>query len=501
MTPPPDPAAAGGDSQRSEVPWRAIAAVAAPGLLALLVPLLASELSLGYAAAGAAVVVVGSGLLLHRHFLRLDALRRYIVELGHSGSGPTPKPPRAGSPILSPGLESALAAAAAERQRRRGELEALISGNEAILATLPDPLVMLDASRRIVRANPAAVALFGNELAGRDLTSVLRSPKLLGAADAVLSGDVDQGIDFTIPGPVQRTFSAQVKHLPTPAPDGTVAILALHDLTSVRRAEQLRADFVANASHELRTPLSSLLGFVETLRGPAREDEEARLRFLTIMHDQALRMARLVEDLLSLSRIEMKEHTPPTGASDLSRLLRSVANGLEIPARAKSMHIVVEAGELPPVTGDSDELTQVFQNLMDNAIKYGRAGTEVKVRATADPAAGQRLDGKAVVVSVADQGEGISREHVPRLTERFYRVDRARSRQLGGTGLGLAIVKHVVNRHRGALEVSSVEGEGSTFTVYLPVAPTASATEAEAVSRDESDMAAEPPPQRKAMKA
>ena len=475
MTSSSDPSAEGGDSRRSEVPWRAIAAVAAPGLLALLIPVLTGDLSIGFAAAGAALVVVGSGVVLHRHFLRLDALRRYIVELGHSGSGPMPRPPRAGSPILSPGLESALAAAAAERQRRRGELEALISGNEAILATLPDPLVMLDKSRRIVRANPAAIALFGDTLAGRDLTSVLRSPKLLGAADAVLSGDVDQIVDFTIPGPVQRTFSAQVKHLPTPAPDGTVAILALHDLTSVRRAEQLRADFVANASHELRTPLSSLLGFVETLRGPAREDEEARHRFLAIMHEQAVRMSHLVEDLLSLSRIEMQEHTPPTGTADLIAVLSSVIGTLDLRAKEKDMALVLDAPAPLPVIGESEELAQVFQNLIDNAIKYGRAGTEVRVKVVESDAARRRLGRRGLAVSVIDKGEGIGREHLPRLTERFYRVDTARSRQLGGTGLGLAIVKHIVNRHRGALEISSTEGEGSTFTVLLPLADVAAA--------------------------
>ena len=485
----------------SHLPPLAVAAVAGPGVVVLLVLALMGLLAWTPAVLGALIVMAGACALVYRHAKHLDALSTYVQELGRSGAARLGRPPHVGSPILSPGLEDALTEAAEERHRRRLELDAVIAGNEAIVENLPDPLIILDSRRHIVRANPAAEELFGTGIAGRDLTEVLRAPALLDTIDAVLEGEEKMVLDFSIPGPVQRTFNARAARLPSTTREGAVAILSLHDLTSLKRAEQLRADFVANASHELRTPLSSLLGFIETLRGPAREDEEARLRFLTIMHDQALRMARLVEDLLSLSRIEMKEHTPPTGASDLSRLLRSVANGLEIPARAKSMHIVVEAGELPPVTGDSDELTQVFQNLMDNAIKYGRAGTEVKVRATADPAAGQRLDGKAVVVSVADQGEGISREHVPRLTERFYRVDRARSRQLGGTGLGLAIVKHVVNRHRGALEVSSVEGEGSTFTVYLPVAPTASAAEAEAVSRDESDMAAEPPPQRKAMKA
>ncbi len=475
----PEPRAAERRLGGLHLPLPAVAAVAAPGLLALLVPAVIGQLDWLYVWIGAAIVIGGSSLLLIRHFQRLDALHRSIDELGRSGAGPAPEQRRAGSPILSPGLESALAAAAAERQRRRQQLEDLIAGNEAILATLPDPLVMLDEERRIVRANPAAAELFGQGIAGRDLTAVLRSPALLRAADAVLAGGSDQIADFTIPGPLQRTFSAEVKHLPAPLHDGTVAILALHDLTSVRRAEQLRADFVANASHELRTPLSSLLGFVETLRGPAREDAEARERFLAIMHEQAIRMSRLVEDLLSLSRIEMDEHTPPTARADLAAVLLSVIGGLEMKAKDKGIRMELEAAPVPQVIGDSDELAQVFQNLIDNAIKYGRTGSTVRVVLSDSQAARRRLGRTAVAAAVIDQGEGIGREHLPRLTERFYRVDKARSRQLGGTGLGLAIVKHIVNRHRGALEIDSVEGEGSTFTVYLPAAEAAASRAAE----------------------
>ena len=472
----PEPRSQG---SRFHLPLPAVAAVAAPGLAALLLPALLGALDWHHVWIGAVIVIGGSSLLLIRHFLRLDALHRSIDELGRSGAGPAPEQRRAGSPILSPGLESALAAAAAERQRRRQQLENLIAGNEAILATLPDPLIMLDEERRIVRANPAAVELFGPGIGGRDLTAVLRSPALLRAADAVLAGGADQVSDFTIPGPLQRTFSAEVKHLPAPLHDGTVAILALHDLTSVRRAEQLRADFVANASHELRTPLSSLLGFVETLRGPARDDGEARERFLAIMHEQAIRMSRLVEDLLSLSRIEMEEHTAPTARADLVAVLRSVIGDLEMKAGEKGIRMMLEAAPVPQVIGEGDELAQVFQNLIDNAIKYGRAGTAVRVVLSESPAARRRLGRAAVAASVIDQGEGIGREHLPRLTERFYRVDKARSRQLGGTGLGLAIVKHIVSRHRGALEISSVEGEGSTFTVYLPAAEAAASRAAE----------------------
>jgi len=249
----------------------------------------------------------------------------------------------------------------------------------------------------------------------------------------------------------------------------------LHDITDVKRAEQMRADFVANASHELRTPLATLLGFIETLRGSARDDAEARERFLGIMFDQGSRMARLINDLLSLSRIELNEHTQPQGKLNLATLITSMAESLELQAKARRMEIRLNfAEDLPAILGQEDELTQVFQNLLDNALKYGREDTPIEItakRATKLPASlVQKLEFGAVAVSVRDHSEGIPREHLPRLTERFFRVDTARSRKMGGTGLGLAIVKHVVNRHRGALHIDSTPGEGSTFTVFLPAA-------------------------------
>jgi two-component system phosphate regulon sensor histidine kinase PhoR len=224
----------------------------------------------------------------------------------------------------------------------------------------------------------------------------------------------------------------------------------------------------------LRTPLSTLIGFLETLAGAARDDSEARKRFLPIMLEQANRMARLVSDLLSLSRIELNEHTPPTGHVELVGVLRNVANALEMKAKSRGMTIRIEAESLPTVTGDADELAQVFQNLVDNAIKYGAQNTEVRIVARPAEDASARVPRRiargGVAVSVIDRGDGIAREHLPRLTERFYRVDSARSRELGGTGLGLAIVKHIVNRHRGHLDIDSTPGAGSSFTVYLRTA-------------------------------
>jgi two-component system phosphate regulon sensor histidine kinase PhoR len=369
------------------------------------------------------------------------------------------------------------------RERVRMADEKLAAA-EAVIAAVPDPLILLDERRRIVRANAQAVAFIGVTAAPRDLAGVLRNPAVLAAADAVLRGERARVIDFSLTVPVERQLRARFARIDHPSPDGAVAVLTLHDITELKRAEQMRADFIANASHELRTPLATLIGFIETLRGPAREDAEARERFLAIMHGQASRMARLVEDLMSLSRIELNEHTMPRDRVAVSPLLRHIAETLELRAAERGMCIrLAVPPDLPDVLGDRDELAQVFQNLFDNAIKYGRAGTEIMIRAAAGlPPARESSGSQNAVVSVAvrDQGEGIAREHLPRLTERFYRADTARSREMGGTGLGLAIVKHILNHHRGFLEVESTPGVGSVFTVFLrphPAAPPAPCSE------------------------
>jgi len=355
-----------------------------------------------------------------------------------------------------------------------------LAAAEAVIAAVPDPLILLDERRRIVRANAQAAAFIGATPEPRDLAAGLRNPAVLAAADAVLRGERARVIDFSLTVPVERQLRARFARIDHPSPDGAVAVLSLHDITELKRAEQMRADFIANASHELRTPLATLIGFIETLRGPAHEDAEARERFLAIMHGQASRMARLVEDLMSLSRIELKEHMMPGDRVAVSALLRQIAETLELRAAERDMRIrLAVPPDLPDVLGDRDELAQVFQNLIDNAIKYGRGGTEIMIRAATGLPPARESSGSenaAVSVAVRDQGEGIAREHLPRLTERFYRVDTARSREMGGTGLGLAIVKHILNHHRGFLEVESTPGVGSVFTVFLlphPAAPPA----------------------------
>lgn len=337
----------------------------------------------------------------------------------------------------------------------------------AVMEALPDPFLLLDSRGRILEANAAARRLLGERIAGKALATVLRSPALLDAWNALQAGREVGKIEFTLPVPVERHLQAVLKSLAAEpgAARSAAALLVLTDVTPMKRLERMRADFVANVSHELRTPLSVLSGFIETLRGPARDDPEARERFLDIMADQGRRMARLIEDLLSLARIEMNEHLRPTERVDLNDLLRGVAAALEPLAQASGAVLRVDLSEsLPPVSGDRDQLYQVFQNLLDNAIKYGASGGVVTIEPGTPGAPGH------VAVTVRDRGEGISPEHIPRLTERFYRVDNARSRERGGTGLGLAIVKHVLNRHGGRLAIGSAPGQGSAFTVSLPVA-------------------------------
>ena len=372
------------------------------------------------------------------------------------------------------------------RERVRMADEKLAAA-EAVIAAVPDPLILLDERRRIVPANAQAAAFIGITPEPRDLAAAFRNPAVLAAADAVLGGERARVVDFSLTVPVERQLRARFARIDHLSPDGAVAVLSLHDITELKRAEQMRADFIANASHELRTPLATLIGFIETLRGPAREDAEARERFLAIMHGQASRMSRLVEDLMSLSRIELNEHVMPRDRVALSPLLRQIAETLELRAGERDICIrLAVPPDLPDVLGDRDELAQVFQNLIDNAIKYGRSGSEIMLQAetASRPNWGSSSSENAMVcVAVCDQGEGIPREHLPRLTERFYRVDTARSREMGGTGLGLAIVKHILNHHRGFLEVESTPGVGSVFTVFLRAHSAQSAEPASAVLR------------------
>lgn len=351
------------------------------------------------------------------------------------------------------------------------------SGPElTILNQLPDPLFVLEASGRVLFRNGAAEPLIGKNVIGKHVATVLRSAPLITAIEGVIKGGKACTIEYSLPVPVERYYNAYITPIETEAvktrnegrqDSNHLVLVLLHDLTESMRVESMRVDFVANASHELKTPLASLSGFIDTLRGHAKDDPEARTRFLDIMGEQAGRMRRLIEDLLSLSRIELREHVRPDSVLDMLGLVNDVTDGLTPLAEQNNVEIEMSvAPDLPKVLGDRDELSQVVQNLIDNALRYGRTGKRIIISLTPDMKSGRAM----VRLAVKDFGPGISREHLPRLTERFYRVDAAASRAKGGTGLGLAIVKHIVNRHQGALTMDSEIGKGSTFAVLIPAA-------------------------------
>lgn len=331
-----------------------------------------------------------------------------------------------------------------------------------LAAAIPDPILIIDANAATRHANPAAVAAFGHLPVGTLLLHRFRATEMQKLIATMVQDSRAGAADYVERVPLERAFRVSARPL-----GGTSSLFMLHfkDQSEARRIDRMRADFIANASHELRTPLASISGFIETLRGPAREDAKARDSFLGIMQQQTARMARLIDDLLSLSRIEMK---PYMRAAQKIDLVAAVANAVETLA-----HLAAESGVLvrfdPPskpvlVPGSRDELMQVFLNLLENACKYGQEGGRVDiVFGTADG------NGPEATVTFRDYGPGIAEEHIPRITERFYRVDAETSRVKNGTGLGLAIVKHILTRHDGRLTVRSKVGEGAAFIVHLPI--------------------------------
>jgi len=342
---------------------------------------------------------------------------------------------------------------------------------QRLLDAVPLPALAIDASERIAAANLEALTLLGQGIVMRNYVTMLRQPALLDAVEQVMRDARPRTAHYlSNDGAQDTTYSVTCRRVEDVGwREAGVIVLTFEDVTHLTQAEQMRRDFVANVSHELRTPLTAVMGFIETLRGPARGDPAAQARFLDIMQGEAERMNRLVGDLLSLSRVEGEGRVRPTTQIALRDILDSVLRSLGPLADEADVTLESELGDLPVMmTGDADQLTQVFTNLVENAIKYGGAGGRVTLRLSLserEPA----LRAPGVRVQVIDYGPGIDPVHLPRLTERFYRADSHRSRALGGTGLGLAIVKHIINRHRGRLRVESELGQGATFTVILPI--------------------------------
>ncbi|MGJ4948523.1 ATP-binding protein [Bradyrhizobium sp. HKCCYLS20291] len=376
----------------------------------------------------------------------------------------------AGAALVPWRLHSAVTKREEERHANPVEAPAV----SAVVAGIPVPAVLLDRAGRVIHLNAAAAQLAPALRKGELAQFALRTPEIITALrEAIASTDIRRAT-YHDHVPVDRWTELIVTPVPVPTAFGGAdkcMLMTFHDLTPLRRAEEMRADFVANASHELRTPLAALSGFIDTLQGPAKDDAKARERFLGIMHAQATRMARLIDDLLSLSRVELSAHVQPHTMVDVVAIIRQVTDGLE--ALARERQVVIETS-LPEaqvaIAGDREELLRVFENLIENALKYGASGGRVLVSLE------QAISGEGtpeVRVKVRDFGPGIAPEHLPRLTERFYRVDVGDSRAQGGTGLGLSLVKHILNRHRGRLLIESVPRNGAAFTACFPQARTA----------------------------
>jgi two-component system phosphate regulon sensor histidine kinase PhoR len=328
---------------------------------------------------------------------------------------------------------------------------------------LADAVVALDPHGTVVALNARANALAPALRRGEPISLGLRNPEVLDAIRRAGANGTVERAEFIVRTPVECWYEVvAVPVVPVSDAAGRLILTTFHDLTPLRRVEEMRADFVANASHELRTPLAALSGFIDTLRGPARNDPLARDRFLGIMEAQANRMARLIGDLLSLSRIELNEHRRPDAEVDLVAIVRQVIDGLQTLARDREVEVRLSVStERVMVRGDRDELIRLLENLVENALKYAASGKRLDITLS-------QPSGREVSLAVRDYGPGIAPDHLPRLTERFYRVDVTESRAQGGTGLGLALVKHIANRHGGRLTIESVLGRGATFTVHLP---------------------------------
>lgn len=360
--------------------------------------------------------------------------------------------------------------------RKTDELEAQTISDTAVLDTLPDPIMMIDRAGNIIGANLASRNLFGKGLTDKNIDKIIDSNNFIEAVSRILKKESEsENLIFYVKNPVDQKLYAHIKTLPYLSKGRAVAVISLYDLTKAIKIEKMQSDFVANASHELRTPLAIISGFIETLQTSAKNDEEAREKFLKIMSEQAEYMSSLIENLLSLSKIEMSQDLPPEETVDVSKIMQEVADALSLKAQAREIqiHTFIEP-DVTEITADARQVKQVIQNLTDNAVKYGVAKSDIILKARMVDAVPQSKSfpvaaGAAVAISINNKGPKISPENLARLTERFYRMQEHKDMNIKGTGLGLSIAKHIILRHRGNLTVTSTAYNGTTFTIYLPL--------------------------------
>ncbi len=454
--------------------------VVAP-LIVFTVLVIRGEMAILSAAYGLSMVFLLAVLFIRPYLANLSALADYVNKLALDKRV---KPPDLTFLNNVQELANSITRLHDSWEQKKELLEANAAENRILIDSLPDILIMLDSELKLVKCNSTARTAFGGKYFDRTVQDIISDPEVEYIVESVLSSKKERSVEFYLPEPVNRHYILRVGLFPTHSTQGIAVIIFMHDITEQKNTEQLLADFVANASHEIRTPLTSVMGLIETLQTTAKDDPEASNEFLRVMEKQAERMAKLVKDLLTLSQIEKNAHLRPTEVINISPVVKKVAEQMEVSARENNIDIVVDIDDyLPQIIGDRSEIARVFENLVSNAIKYGRNGSRIHVDvrvidndhvefAQAGGKSGDRRISefdKLISIEISDESDGIPPEHLPRLTERFYRVDTARARKVGGTGLGLSIVKHIIDRHHGALKIESTLGKGSCFTVLLPV--------------------------------
>lgn len=355
-------------------------------------------------------------------------------------------------------------------------LEAQTISDTAVLDSLPDPIMMIDRAGNILGANLSARNFFGKNITDKNVEKIFNSNNFINAVSKVLKKESkSENLIFYVNKPQSQKLYAHIKQLPWLSKGKAVAVISIYDMTKSMKIEKMQSDFVANASHELRTPLSIISGFIETLQTTAKDDAAARENFLKIMAEQADYMSSLIENLLSLSKIEMKQGQKPEEQVDVLDIVEEAGQALSIKAQSRNIKIKIHTDDnLPEITADKAQIKQVVQNLADNAVKYGMSETDVTLRITLceqiPPSKSfKTAPGQAIAISINNKGPKISPENLARLTERFYRMQEHKDLNIKGTGLGLSIAKQIIIRHNGNLTVTSNGYNGTTFTIYLPV--------------------------------
>lgn len=431
------------------------------------------ELELSTALYGMAFIVVMSFIFVYPYVANLASLTSYVKALSLDK--------KAFAPDVSflnnvQELSTAVLQLHDSWAARKDQLEAALAESRILIDSLPDIIIMLDEELNIKRTNSTAKTMLGGRNFQNTLENIIQDDDVNAYAQMVFEDGIGREIEYFLPAPYYSNYIIRIERFPVrSAKDGIAVIIVMHDITKQKQTERMLSDFVANASHEIRTPLTSVIGFIETLQTTAKDDPEASEKFLSIMASQTDRIANLVSGLLSLSQIERSLHERPSGQVNIPAILREVQAHASALADTKDITVNLDIkGNIPTIIGETSEVYQIFENLLSNAIKYGHSSSMIKIHAELIDNNYKDINNfddvsKLVKIDVKDEGDGIPPEHIPRLTERFYCVDPARSRKIGGTGLGLSIVNNIIEHHRGALKISSTVGEGSCFTVLLPV--------------------------------